>query len=246
MSFVPIHSVHSGVGLPRVIREIDSGDSDYFLTTGVPTYTSTTCVDTVALDARVRVGRRIRALQLNTGFAGKIVYGKIMAIDAGTKTITVDQWIGGTPSASQLYTIDGYIADLPRAEKIVETFTPDVLVHNVWRSRKTAKLYGYNYMVEVMYDSWISPDALYDLRECFRFQLEGDDDNIIFIPHIDKWGINYNVYLANPFIFSLTADQKGHKGFKIVFNAKENVSRTPQFQYSGYGYEYANDYGYQL
>ena len=246
MSIIPTRTVHSGVGLPRIIREIPSTDSDWFFTTGTPTYTATTCVDTVALDAKVRVGRRIRAVKNNTGFAGTISYGKITAIDAGTRTITVDSWIGGTPTATNKYAIDGYIADLPRAEKIVETFTPDALVHNLWRSKKSTKLYGYNYAVDVLYENWISPDDLYNLRECFRFQLEGSNDNIIFIPHVDKWGINYNVYLANPLIFSLTPDMKGHKGFKISFIAKQNVCRPPQLNFGGYGYEYGQDYGYQL
>lgn len=244
MSILPTRTVHSGTGKSRFIREIASTDSDYYQTTGSPTYTANTAVDTVALDPRVRVGRRIRALQNNTGFAGKIVYGKITAISG--MTITIDQWIGGTPTDTNVYQIDGYIADLPRAEKLNETFPPDVLIHNIWKSKKSTKMYGYGYASDIIFENWVSPDTLYDLREVFRFKLDGDDDNVIFIPHIDKPGINYNVYLTNPFVFALTPDLKGHKGFRISLAGKANVPRPPQLQWGGYGYEYGQDYGYQL
>lgn len=244
MSILPQRTVLSGTGNSRLIREIPSTDSDYYETTGTPTYTANTAVDSIALDSRVRVGRRIRSWQTNSGFASKCVYAKITAI-SGT-TITVDQWIGGTPTNGQVYKIDGYIADLPRAEKIIETFTPDALIHSIWKSKKSTKLYGYGYTADILYDNWISPDTLYDLREIFRFKLDGDDENIIFVTRIDKNGITYNVFLTNPLVFQLTPDKKGHKGFKISLEGKENVPRPPMLNWGGYGYEYGQDYGYQL
>ena len=239
----------AGSGKPRIVKEIATTDSEYYLTAGVTAYTTLGVTDSVALPAQVRIGKRIRAKQI-TNIGGLdyelLCWGKITGVNTGAKTITVDQWIGGTPTNTQFYAIDGYVADLPRCEKLTETFTPQLLIHSLWRFRKATKDYGYAYACKLDYQNYGTPDMFAALKDVLQQTIQGGDETYVLIPRMDKPGFNYNVYIEDGLDFILSQDQRYYEGFMMIWKGKDGVSRPPQVAYSGYGCGYAQNYGIQL
>jgi len=220
--------------------------NDYYQTTGTTTYSTTTVVDTVALPSSIKVGMRIRALKTNAGFAGTLSYAKILSIDAGTKTLTIDEWIGGTPTNGEKYVIDGWIADLPRCEELKEIFEPDNLIHPLYKSRLKVKSFGWKYSAKLNYSTFLSPDVAFDMKEIVTFAISGSNENVQFIPRKEKYGIVYDVFFSDALEAILHQTQKGHKGVVFGLQGKSNVATPPFFSFGGYGTGYGQLYGTQL
>lgn len=220
--------------------------SEYSKSTGTTIiYSATSIVDDATLATTIKVGHRVRAVVNNSGFAGTLAYAKITAINSGAKTLTVDEWIGGTPTANNKYIIDGWIADLQRTldNGLVETFEPDVLVHNLFRSKKSTKQFGYKYSATLNFDAYSSPDMLFDMRDVVRFNTLGTDETVILIPRKDKYQYNYNVFLSGDLSFGIHPSETGHFGLVLEFTGKNNVAIPPQFFFAGYGMGYGTVYG---
>lgn len=181
---------------------------------------------------------RMRVSNLASGFAGGLKYGKVTAVAASV--LTVDAWRGGTPTNGDVFVVDGWIVDLPRCQSLNETFEPDQLVHNLFRSRKETKFFGYKYRCVLDYSRYIMADTLIDLREQLNLK---EDDRLVLIPRADKPNFQYNVYLAEPINLALFGKSAGHKGVTFVLQGKENVN-FPTL--SGYGFGYGTNYGTQL
>lgn len=196
-------------------------------------------------------GMRIAAILNVTGMAGTLAYAKISTVNAVDTTnfkqvLDVDEWVNGTPTTGNTFSIDGWIGDLPRCEKLTEVFDPDVQVHELWRRRRKSRQFGYQYSAMLSYETWSSPDDLFELRKIMNFAVEGSDELVIFIPRKDKPGFNYNVFFSDPLSFVLHPSKLGHKGMIIAMQGKENVSIPPMFAISGYGTGYGQSYGTQL
>jgi hypothetical protein len=233
----PTRQIITGVGKPRLIREMASA---VFTSSTGTTYTSTTVVDTTALSSVIVPGMRIRAKKVTPVSALEyevLSYAKVLSVDLTAKTITVDEWVNGTPTNAKAFTIDGWIADLPRVLEggLKETFDPIVLRHNLWRNRKKTKLFGYDYSAELGWEKKFSPDAFFEMRNVMQQQITGSDETIILIPRVDKPNIAYSVFVEDPFTIANAPDQKVHTGFALTFIGKDPIATPPHFLWSGYG-----------
>lgn len=184
---------------------------------------------------------RVRG-SLVAGALSETVYAKIMAIDDTNGILTVDSWIGGTPTNGQTIVIDGWVADLPRCNSLRESFTPDQIVHQVYRARKSVKRYGYIYSVELNYSVYVSGDTLLLLRPMLSPK---KNDRLVVIPRIDVPEYQYNVYMSNSVELELFGEGLGHRGFRMVLEGTESIPDLPMNS-SGYGFSYGSSYGDQL
>lgn len=242
MSLIPTRKTINGTGLPRVIREMANV---LHTSSGNETYTSTTATDTVNLSSSILVNMRITSFLTVSEMQSKKVYAKITAIDLATNTLTIDEWVGGTPTNGQTFTIDGWIADLPRCQSMTETFSPDYLVHNLFRGKKTVKFFGWRYSCTLDYSQFMSGDTIYLMREHLRGILQtGTEQNLILIPRKDSPYFNYNVFFSNDISLTMHESKWGHKDIQLKFEGKENIASFPLFD--GYGVGYSQLYGTQF
>ena len=194
-------------------------------------------------------GMRVSAVANVAGMAGTLAYAKISTVNAvsgGAQALTIDEWVNGTPTNANAFSVDGWVGDLPRCEKLIEINEPDVLVHHVYRKKSNTKQFGWIYSAVLNYQSFISPDDLFELRKIFNFAVEGSSEIVIFIPRKDKPGFNYRVYFSDPIQFSLHPSLYGHRDFAIGMKGKENIPIPAQFAIAGYGTGYGSTYGTQL
>jgi len=239
MSILPTSTRLSGSGKPRILVIKQTA---HYTSTGTTAYTATSASETGSPSLKaVRAGMRIRSSVTRTGLPDLEVYARITAVNDTSDLITVAEWIGGTPSAAAVFVVDGYVIDLPYCQGLTETFTPDQLIHNLWRSRKSSLFYGWQYSAVLDYSAWIAADTLIDMYPALN--LSGTD-KIILIPRVDKPGNSYNVIYEGGISIARFGAGAGHKGVQFGFSGKENVAwPIPQ---SGYGFQYGYTYGTQL
>lgn len=229
----------NGVGKPRLIvvkETIWSSSSTTFISTGV-TIGGAPNLNSLG----VRVNQRIASYAVIAGQPNKPVFGKITAIDDVTDFITVDEWVGGTPTNGQTVKGDGWVVDLPRCQDMTEQFTPDVLVHYLWRSRKKAKQYGWIYKCILDYAKYMSADDILAMQQVLNLK---PNDKLVLIPRRDNTAFQYNVYYADTVSLSRFGKAGGHKKPVFVFDASEPLASWPLN--TGYGTGYAMNYGIQL
>jgi hypothetical protein len=168
------------------------------------------------------------------------VYGKVTAVDQANLTLEIGNgWVGGTPTTGRPYSINGWFIDLPRCQNLTEEFTPDILVHGLWRGRKDSTFYGYGYRAVLDYSQYLSADTLYLLKNLLH---PTAGDAVVLIPRRDKPGYEYNVYVDEEALtLELFGRAGGHRGFKLVFLGRELVDFP--LNASGYGFNYAIAYG---
>jgi len=239
---IPSITTITGKGLPRLIKEIPV----ILTSTNAATYTNTTATDSTLNNEEmklVQVNMRIRAKKNNTGFAGTICYAKV--VSKNENIITVDEWIGGTPTNENTFTIDGYIADLPRTERIVETFSPDVIVQDLANLTKRVKTFGYSYSCELNYETFFSPDYSAPLKNIISQEFSGSE-NLILIPRKDKAGNQFNVYIDGDITQILHPSKLGWSGIKFSFIGKKNLATPTAFLTGGYGFDFGKNFGTQL
>jgi len=237
MSIKPTFTRINGSGKPRII--VIKADA-VFTSSDETTFTATGA-SMVDLDPNVHAGMRARSYVVRAGYPDLEVYGRITAADVDTDTITVAEWVGGTPTDSQIITVDGYVVDLPYCQALIETFTPDQLIHRLWRSRKSSVFYGWQYAAKLDYGTWIAADTLIDMYHALNLS---EGDKLILIPRVDKPGNSYNVIYDGDISIQRAGRGPGHRGVSFGFVGTENVAwPIPQ---SGYGFGYSISYGTQL
>jgi hypothetical protein len=230
----------SGEGLPRLLLV----GTNLYTSAGSTTFTATSVVESgspALIAAGLQVGNLIRSFSVTSGQPNKPVYAKVTSIDDTSDTITVDEWIGGTPTNNQAFTIDGYVVDLPRCLELTETFDPDNLVHAVWPRRKESKFRGWSYQCLLDYSQYVKPDTIAEMR---NFLSAKATDRLILIPRRDAPGFQYNVYFNSSIRLSRIGKKPGYKKFMLPFQGKENLASWPIL--SGYGFGYAQNFGNQL
>lgn len=208
------------------------------------TFTALTAVDSSGIISSIAIGMRLTSRYVNAGFEPMKVYGRITKVDTTNKTLTVDAWVGATPTAGQLFMVDGWISDMPRTEKMIETFTPYQLVHQLYRGRKATKQFGYEYQCSLDYHTYISGDSLLDLKNQLQSLFQGDTRDLILVPRKDRPGTNYRVYITDPLKLSIHPSFMGHEAFMFGFAGKELVQNI--MAVTGYGTNYASVYGTNL
>ena len=182
-----------------------------------------------------------RRIAIEPTGSGRLIYGKIISIDDTSNILGIDSWFGGMPANGLPFKVDGWIADLPYCDDLTETFTPDELVHPLWRGRKSSKHYGFAYSCSLSYAKGIFGDTLLLLAPHMNMQRT---DRLVLIPHIDKPEFNYNVFFSQAFDLSQFGQGLAHIKPVLRFDAKENVQYFPIA--GGYGTNYANNYGIGL
>jgi hypothetical protein len=229
--------VINGVGLPRIIVVKEA----IYTSAGATTYTSTSVIEAGTPDlSALRVGHRITSFVVIGGDKpNKPVFGKVTAIDDVNDIISVDSWIGGTPTNGQVFVIDGFVIDLPRCQEMTEIFTPDQLIHKLRRSRTETKFYGWGYQCILDYSTYATGDMFYDLLPAFNLK---QDDRLILIPRRDAPRFQYNVYYAESISLSLYGKTPGYRKPVFVFQGAENVA-TWRMVKLGYGTHFGTDYG---
>jgi hypothetical protein len=177
----------------------------------------------------------------NTSGVGKPTYAKVTAIDSTTRTLTVDAWTNGTPTADAALLLDGWVADLPRSQKMREIFTPDVLIHNLWRSRKSSKHFGWIYQCILDYARYLDADTLFLIKPMLAMRTT---DELILIPRRDAPQFQYPVFISSPISLSLFGRSPGYSEPVFVFDGKYPLASWPLID--GYGTNYADNYGTSL
>lgn len=167
-------------------------------------------------------------------------HAKVTAI-TDYQTLVIDEWRGGIPTNGEILYADGWIADLPRTNNLVETFIPETLVHHLYFRHKDFKHYGWNYECFLDYSQYISGDTLNLIHEHFAI---GEGDKLILIPRTDEYGFQYNVGLSDSFNLQMIGDGQGYSGFSLKLFGTELVHNLGII--SGYGYGYGENYGIQL
>lgn len=230
MRFIPSAIEIKGVGKPRVI--ITKPTDTYSSAATTFAATSLTIAGTVDLSA-VQVGMRVHAMYVS-GAIMYDCYAKITAVNDSTDVITVDAWYPTTPTNAQTAYVNGYIVDLPYCYRLSETYTPDVRVHPLYRSRVAVKHYGWKYRAMLDYSVHISADALLNAGPIMALS---EGDSLLLIPHVDEPGYCYNVYHAADVSMARFGKAGGYSGFAFVFQGTENVPwPVPR---SGYGFSYS-------
>lgn len=167
----------------------------------------------------------------------ELVYAKITEVV--DQTIFVDEWIGGKPANGTRCRITGYIADLPSPKKNYPEFTPDSLVHKLWKSRKEVEEYGYFVKLILDFSHLFYGDNFYDLRHALNKD-EGIVQTVI-IPRRDVPSISYNVIMSpdTPMKIVMRGQGRSHKDFIMVFEGSETVADMIHV-IAGYGSGYGD------
>lgn len=195
-----------------------------------------------AYDQRpIEVDQYITALMTDSGI-DEVVYAKVTEVLPSV--ISVDEWVGGTPTNGKVFAIAGWVADLPFCQRLVETFTPDNETHEIYRSRVDNELFGYKYQAVLDYAKFVTGDTLLSLKHHLD---SAQDGQILLIPRVDTPEFNYPVFIADPIsleIFFTGSTGRGHKGFTLVFRGNEPVTEFAMLD--GYGINYGDNYGVNL
>lgn len=188
----------------------------------------------------IRAGMRIVAYDGRTPLPDLECYARITAVDNVNKILTFSGgWVGGTPDLGP-FSVNGYVVDLPFSQGIEQVFAPEQLIHSIFRKRLKSKFFGYNYGVTIAYDRWIAADTLYALTPVLN---AAETDEIVVVPHIDKPGYNYAVVWDGAIQVRPFGIAGGHAGVAFQFRGKALV-QFPSNP-SGYGFNYAYNYGVQ-
>jgi len=128
--------------------------------------------------------------------------------------------------------------DLPRCQEMTEIFTPEHLLHKIFRRRKKTKFYGWSYRCILDYSTFATGNMLDDLRPALN---RGESDRLILIPRKDAPGFQYNVFFVEPINLSLFGKSAGYRKPVFVFDAEDLVASFPIRD--GYGTHYGTLYG---
>jgi hypothetical protein len=230
----------AGEGKPRlVVQYVDHNDGLFF---GSTTFTATTFTLSGIDTSGIKIGHRISSYKNVSGHF-KLTWAKVTGLfpDPGVSEddIRVDYWVGGTPTNGSNVTVDGWVVDLPYCDNknLVETFTPDQLVHTLYRNTVQTKFYGYTYEARLSYADYISANVLLALRPILN-RLE--NDILILCPRADRPQRNYTVYNSEA-IKTARHVERGHKLVTFVFRGTDTV----QFPIpnSGWGFKYGGPFG---
>lgn len=219
----------SGEGRPRVVV-IWPNELSSIIGNDPPVYTSTSVTSTNIGLTAVKLNMRVASYRVISGQPNRLVWGKVTAID--TNELTVDQWVGGTPTDGQYCFMNGWVIDLPYCQELLETFTPDQLVHSLFRSRREVVFFGWKYAAQLNYSDFIRADVLLALRPALNMR---EFDRLLLIPRVDRMMRQYNVMYDGEVQIARHAT-RGHKKVVFRFKAKENVQFPIPTKGWGYGY----------
>ncbi len=216
--------------------------------TGTITYTSTTITKSGAnfIADKIKIGNRVSAMRVVTIGADTFNYlsfGFITKIEA--TILTIDEWSNGIPTNNQTASIDGFGVVLPFPQSIEETFSPDIVTHELLKDRsEVSKIYGYNYSIEIGYDEYLSQDILIQLKQILKYNIEGSAEKLLIVPRKDKIGFNYEVYLDGDITYTpLYYSKLGAKGISFSLRGLSNVAVPSFVGVGGYGTNYGLNYG---
>ena len=239
MSFrEPAFPMIGGSGLPRLMVISDV----IYSSAGATTFSATGVAETGSPDySSIGAGMRIESVAVS-GTLLEPAHAKILSIGAGT--ITVDAWHPGTPTNGQQFKVNGFVIDLPRCgeKKLHERRTPIQILQKLLGARKDSEFQGWEYTCNLDYSKYVPGDILADLGPAFSLKAT---DQMVLIPRVDDYGLQYNVIWSQETIDLAMAGQlMGHEGLVLKFEAKEPVASWPII--TGYGFGYGMDYGDQL
>lgn len=190
----------------------------------------------------IRAGMRIVASTTRSGYAAKIVYGRITSVDRTNFVITLAEgWVGGIPTNGNSYQVNGYVVDLPYCFELTEIFVPDQELHELWRGRvEVAEWFGWGYRAALDYSKHIRVDALQAMRPILN---RGKGDGLILIPHVDKPQYNYGVIYDGEIALSRYGVSGGHRKFALGFRGTQLVATWPMSGNTGWGHAWGRTFG---
>jgi hypothetical protein len=217
-------------------------ETDLYTSGVATTFTSTSVQETSGTWPEVQAGMRVESVVAGASH-DEPTYAKITEINGDT--LTVDAWSNGTPSNGEIAHVNGWVIDLPYCRKLVETFSPDVLIHELYAgdagSKFETEFRGWKYGAVLDYSDYLSGDVMLDLGPALSQKLT---DQLALIPRKDEPAFVYNVFYDGPVDMALFGRTPGYQGVVLTFRGQENVPSWPLS--GGYGTLYATDYGDRL
>ena len=175
-------------------------------------------------------------LDENYGLINVIVYTKTSAdvdttgvitgfSESGGDFLTVAGWSNGAPAVGKAVTLQDAYVTLPRCQRLVETFMPDMDLIPMISGRVQPRHYGYYYKATLDYSGYITKDQIVNMRHIF----DTATGSLILYPRSDKSTVSYQVMLSPDVEMALTQNpfQQGHSLFKLDFVGIERLSGLP-------------------
>lgn len=234
-NITPIRRTLNGSGRPRLVVV----KATVFYTSSVNTvYAADSVTETGGDFSTILTGMRVFC-PVNPPSFGKIT--EIDTSNPAAPVLRIDGWNNGTPANGSAFVIDGYVVDLPRCQVLTEELDPYVVVHKLYRGRRKASLYGWNYTCVLDYSGLLTADALNDLLQPLN---PGPDDRLILIPRADAPHYQYNAYWDGGYRLALRSLGHGYKNAVLKLRSTELVNYPRPL--TGYGAGYGQNYGNQL
>lgn len=231
-----------GTDVPRLIL---ISATNVYQSTGTETYSAgppITVSETGSPDfSDIRPGMRITSTATSGLLSDEPTYARITKVDDPGDILTLDAWVPAQPANSTQFTVNGWVMDIfnPKKGGLKQTFTPNQLVHKLFRGRRETKHFGWDYRAVLDYSDHIFDDFLIEIRTALS---QIATDQLVFIPHKDKSGFNYNVHIDAPTTLAPFGKTSGHSGVIFTFSGKDKVADFP-LPSAGYGFNYGFDYG---
>lgn len=200
-------NVIHGSGKPRFEIQTPVALTDTVASSSATTVvlTTTTTLDTVD-DVHVLTNRLVESYS-----AGELTYGRIKSWDQTSKTLTVESWNNGNPTAGQVVTVKNFRIDLPYCQALIENWSPDFLSYKMYSGDIKTTKRGFYYSALLDYSQWLGGSIVEYLRPLYR----NDWKEFTFYPRLDNTDVSYVVDIDPSTAFQIR-QARGNRGHKLV------------------------------
>jgi hypothetical protein len=225
-----IRKVITGRGYPRLLLIV----REPFYRSGFDTFYGIDFVKDNGFNFKV-----MNSMLLQSFSNGHRTFAKVINYNESENKIQIDFWTNGIPADGERFEIVGWCVDLGYSQEIKQIFIPFIIKHELYNGRVIVKQLGFKYRCEISFEKFFPSDILIGLvKGQFILNKGLEDVQMVLIPHIDKPGFNYNVFLESE-INLIPTYKEGYSGTRFVFVGKELVNLPVEYGYgANYGYQY--------
>jgi hypothetical protein len=237
-------SVIHGSGKPRFEIATPTVLTDTVASSTATSVVLTTTADLDTLNTtHVLLNRLVETVNTTSG----VTFGRVTNWDQSSKTLNVESWNNGNPTAGQAVVIKSFRIDLPFCQSLIESWSPDFITKKLFSGNISINKRGFYYSAILDYSQWMDGDLVEYLRPLYR----NDWKEFMFYPRLDNLNVSYVVDISPETEFSIR-QTRGHKAHKLVQIKLIGTRRLADINLlvptgTGYGTGYGTDgYGSQL